>query len=396
MNIILFDDASRNNLLPLTFTRPVSEMRMGILTMRERWEKFLGVPNSCLSQEYLRLKYPLIIEETNLLINSSVFPNQKLIEQVLALKVGQALVSEHFIISAKMECKRDEVPSLGDMIGFERVQCATPILKINEIWELFTKNGEALKLDFDLVTKGRKTQPISTTNTFIGDKNLVFLEEGAKVECAILNTTDGPIYLGKNAEIMEGSVIRGPLALCHNATIKMASKVYGNTTIGPFSKIGGEVNNIVMFGYSNKAHDGFLGNSVIGEWCNFGADSNNSNLKNNYSTVKMWNYHRREYVNTGLQFCGMAMGDHSKCSINTMFNTGTVVGIYSNIFGTGFPNKIVPSFTWGGVQMSSIYLLEKAFEVTQRVYERRSFKFTDEDKALLTHMYNLAMTYRNI
>lgn len=258
---------------------------------------------------------------------------------------------------------------------------------LNNVWELFQKNAEAIKSDFALLTKNRTSQPLSNTVTVIGDKNLVFLEEGAKAQACILNTSGGPIYLGKDAEIMEGSVVRGPLALCEHSALKLSTKIYGATTIGPHCKVGGEVNNSVIFGYTNKAHDGFLGNSVIGEWCNLGADTNNSNLKNNYSNVKIFNYNKNKQIDTGLQFCGLIMGDHSKSGINTMFNTGTVVGVGSNIYGGGFPNTVIPNFSWGGSGGFENYRLEKLFETAERVYERRGLKFGEVEKQILTSVY---------
>ena len=256
------------------------------------------------------------------------------------------------------------------------------VLKIENVWDIFSKNGEALKADFDLLTKGRKSQVISKSNTIVGKRNLVFLEKGAKAEAAIFNTNSGPIYIGKNAEVMEGSVVRGPFALCDDSTLKLACKVYGPTTIGPHSNVGGEVNNSVIFGFSNKEHDGFLGNSVIGEWCNLGADTTNSNLKNNYGEVKIFSYESNGTKNTGLQFCGLIMGDHSKCGINTMFNTGTVVGVGANIFGGGFPPTHIPSFVWGGAEGFDTYRLEKLFETANRVYARRHLTLEAAEKKI--------------
>jgi UDP-N-acetylglucosamine diphosphorylase/glucosamine-1-phosphate N-acetyltransferase len=259
-------------------------------------------------------------------------------------------------------------------------------------WDIFSKNGQAIKDDYELVTKGRKSQPLSATNQVLGDQ--VFVEEGAKVECAILNSTTGPIYIGKDAEIMEGSVVRGPLAMCDHSVLKLSTKIYGPTTVGPYSKVGGEVNNSVIFACSNKGHDGFLGNSVLGEWCNIGADSNNSNLKNNYAEVKLWNYTQERFVNTGLQFCGLIMGDHSKCGINTMFNTGTVVGVNANIFGSGFPRNFVPSFSWGGAAGFTTYKLRDAFDVAARVFERRGMVFNEMEQEILTKVFELTEKYR--
>jgi UDP-N-acetylglucosamine diphosphorylase/glucosamine-1-phosphate N-acetyltransferase len=237
------------------------------------------------------------------------------------------------------------------------------------------------------LTKGRKSQPLNNSCRNIG-KGKIFIEEGASANDTTFNTTTGCIYIGKDAEVMEGSVVRGPFALCEHSVLKMSSKIYGATTIGPHSKVGGEVNNSVVFGYSNKAHDGFLGNSVIGEWCNLGADTNNSNLKNNYANVKLWNYSGENFIDTGLQFCGLIMGDHSKCGINTMFNTGTVAGVSSNIFGSGFPRNFIPSFSWGGAQGFTTYRFEHAIETAQLVMQRRNTELTDNDKDILKYIFD--------
>ena len=307
----------------------------------------LDAKTSTLTESYLSIKYPIVKQDKNILINASICPNEDLIKEIKGLKPNQTLVTSEYIIA--LHVNAEDLDESGDMelSGIEEVESKTEVLKVNETWDIFSKNGPALEKDFRLLTKGRKSQKISPTNRCIGEEN-IFLEEGASVEFAILNASNGPIYIGKDAEVMEGCVIRGPFALCEHATLKMSAKIYGPTTIGPWSKIGGEVNNSVIFGYSNKAHDGFLGNSVIAEWCNLGADTNNSNLKNSYDMVKLWSYPQRTFVNTGLQFCGLIMGDHSKSGINTMFNTGTVVGVNVNVFGAGYQRNFVPSFAWGG------------------------------------------------
>ena len=287
MKYILFDDQSRNNLLPLTFMRPVAEIRIGILTIREKWEHYLKTKTSTLTESYLSAKFPIVKEKTNILINGSVLPTPQLVKEINNLKPNQTLVTADTIIA--LNINEEDLDDTGDMdiTGIDEIETVTEFLKINESWDIFRLNGEAIKDDFKMLTKGRKSQPISDTNR-VGSSENVFIEKGAKVEFAILNASTGPIYIGKDAEVMEGSVIRGPFALCEHSTIKMAAKIYGPTTIGPWSKVGGEVNNSVIFGYSNKAHDGFLGNSVIGEWCNLGADTNTSNLKNNYAEVRLW------------------------------------------------------------------------------------------------------------
>ncbi len=393
MNYILFDDSTRKNLLPLTFTRPVAEIRIGILTIREKWEKMLNANTSTKTEDYLSEKYPteFAIDTDNVWINGSFCPNAKLVEEIKTLKPNQALLSLNVVVSANTGNNK----SFGEDIlsDFTKFESHAQAVKVNNPWDIFSKNGEELSSDFTLLTAGRKSLALSATNQIIGVEN-IFVEEGAKVECAILNASTGPIYIGKDAEIMEGSIVRGPFALCEHSALKLGAKIYGPTTVGPHSRVGGEVNNSVIFGYSNKGHDGFLGNSVLGEWCNIGADSNNSNLKNNYAEVKLWNYEKERFVNTGLTFCGLIMGDHSKCGINTMFNTGTVVGVNANIFGSGFPRNFVPSFSWGGAAGFTTYKLKDAFEVAARVFERRAKVFDEVEQRILTHVFELTEKYR--
>jgi UDP-N-acetylglucosamine diphosphorylase/glucosamine-1-phosphate N-acetyltransferase len=391
MNYVLFDGPSRITLLPLTYTRPVADIRIGILTIREKWEKYLGAPCSVLTEKYLQHKFPYEKSNTNVFINPAFLPDEALVSEIHSLDVSEALLtSEGEVIALRLN-----IASLEDLIKIpaagQRIYSGNPLF-IRHPWDIFRLNGEALKSDYRLITGGRTSQALSSTNTVIG--NEVFVEEGASVECAILNSTTGPVYIGKHAEVMEGSIIRGPFALCDHASTKMGSKIYGPTTIGPHSRVGGEISNSVILGYSNKGHDGFLGNSVIGEWCNLGADTNNSNLKNNYSEVKAWSYAAESYVHTGLQFCGLIMGDHSRCGINTMFNTGTVVGVNCNIYGSGFPPKHIPSFSWGGAEGFSTYRLDQAFDVAARVFERRNRAFDEEEKEVLTAVFGLTERYR--
>ncbi|MBC7126422.1 MAG: glucose-1-phosphate thymidylyltransferase, partial [Bacteroidales bacterium] len=338
--IVLFDDQRRDDLLPLTFTRPVAEIRMGILTISQKWSMLTGASVHYLTQDYLQTKYPNAPKgEPVLFVNGGVCPDSNLVDKIRALKPNQAIVKGDTLIAAMLNSTVDTLPAEG---LFEMTfEYADDILEVKYPWDIFRNNGEAIVRDYSLITKGRKSQPISATNTVLNLDN-VFIEEGARVECAILNAETGPIYIGKDAEVMEGSIVRGPFALGEHSALKMGAKIYGPTTVGPYCKVGGEVNNSVFFAFSNKAHDGFIGNSVIGEWCNLGADTNNSNLKNNYAPVKLWNYRKKGFVDTGLQFCGLIMGDHSKCGINTMFNTGTVVGVSANIFGDGFPRNFIP------------------------------------------------------
>jgi len=390
----LFDDSRRNNLLPLTFTRPVSEIRIGILTITQKWEKQFGKEFTFLTAEYLQEKYKAPKSNTETcLINGGIIPDQTLIDQVTKLKVGEAIVWNDMVIAAVLSSipALSYIPKIADFKN-PVFRSEKPFMVSNP-WDIFTQNGKALEQDFELIAKGRKSEPISDTTRVINPER-VFIEKGAKVECAILNATNGSIYIGPNAEVMEGSIVRGPFALCDSSILKLGAKIYGPTTIGPNSKVGGEVNNSVVFGNSNKAHDGFLGNSVLGEWCNIGADSNNSNLKNNYANVKLWNYNTKGFVDTGLQFCGLIMGDHSKCGINTMFNTGTVVGVSANIFGSGFPRNFIPSFSWGGAQGFSVYKVDKAIETAELVYGRRGLTFTEVDKKIFNKIFEITKEYR--
>lgn len=394
MNLIFFDDQTRENLLPLTFTRPVCELRVGILTIRDKWEKQLNLKGSFVTEEYLREKFPLSIGEDNLFINGSILPDKNLLNSIRNLKTDSRLMSGEIILAQRLAGtalkgfeKNQNLPSA------ETINYPDKINKIDYSWDLFARNEQAISDDFAFLTAGRKSQPVPVSNKCIQPEN-IFLEEGVKVECAILNASTGPIYLAKDSEVMEGAMIRGPFSLGEHAQVKMGAKIYGATTIGPECRVGGEISNSVILGYSNKGHDGFLGNSVLGEWCNLGADSNNSNLKNNYSKVKVWSYKEEQFINTGLQFCGLIMGDHSKCSINTMFNTGTVVGVSANIYGNGFPPKFVPSFSWGGSEGFKTYRIEEAIEVAQRVYERRKMDFNATEQRILKHLFDFTTKYR--
>ena len=389
MNYILFDGTVRAALLPFTYTRPVAEIRIGILTIREKWEKYLGFTTTTLTEEYLSEKYPMVEMDVNIMINASFLPNSVLADMVQDLAPNQAIFQGEEVIAFYTNDTQEEV----DFDSYEIIEFNEECQTVQHTWDIFAKNDAALREDFELITKDRNSQPIPKSVNVLCPEN-IFIEEGAKLEFVTLNASTGPIYIGKNAEIMEGSVIRGPFALCEFGRVKLASKVYGATTVGPHSVIGGEVNNSVLFGYSNKGHDGFLGNSVLGEWCNIGADSNNSNLKNNYEEVRLWSYETEGFARTGLQFCGLMMGDHSKCGINTMFNTGTVVGISANIFGSGFPRNFVPSYSWGGAAGFSTYLTSKAFQTAKIVMARRQVEFSDQDAKILEHVFEITKKYR--
>ncbi len=390
MNYILFDGEHRDNLLPFTYTKPVADIRIGILTIREKWEKLLGYATTTLTEEYLQEKYPMVEMEQNILINASFLPTEKIIEQIKSLNENQAIFKEDEIVAFHTKDTQEKV----DFSTYEIFECVDSFLQIKNTWDIFSLNGIAIQADYDLLTQGRESQEIPAFVNCINREN-IFIEKGAVVNFASLNASQGPIYIGENTEIMEGSLIRGPFALCNNATLKMGAKIYGATTIGPHCKVGGEVNNSMFFGYANKAHDGFLGNSVIGNWCNLGADTNNSNLKNNYAEVKLWSYKTERFAKTGLQFCGLMLGDHSKCGINTMFNTGTVVGVSANIFGGNFPRNFIPSFAWGGNAGFMVYQMNKVKEVANKVMQRRKIEFDDKEQKILEHIFEITAKYRN-
>ncbi len=390
MNLILFDSPTiRQNLLPFTFTRPVAGIRTGILTIAEKWEKYLGIKPSYSTESYLSKKFPIHHEADNYWINGAVCPNEDLVTAIQQLKPGDAITKDNLILVVRTP--DDEVPEIitGTIKEFTQ-----PLTLIDQVWKIYQSNGAEIRQDFKLLTKGRKSAPVDDAFTRIYNPDQVFLEEGVQIRAALLNAENGPIFLGKNSIIQEGALIRGPFALCEGSHVNMGAKVRGDTTVGPFSKIGGEVSNSVIFGYSNKAHDGFLGNSVIGEWCNLGADSNTSNMKNNYENIKIWNYAKNGFKDTGLMFCGLMFGDHSKCGINMMFNTGTVVGVSASIFGDGYPRNFIPSFAWGGAAGFTTYQLNKALDTASKAMARRNVDLTEEDRDILRTIYNESAQYR--
>ena len=383
MQIVFSDAQFWEDFLPLTFTRPVAEMRCGILTFSERWQKLLEINSvSFLTEDYLQEKYRKPEDVESLFIVPNFLPEAEVLQQIKDLKLGEALVYENELLAARINMKNFSLNQIEKMTDiFEGV------FFFKQPTDLFSYNEKAINFDFELLTKGRVSAELSNTNGFLGEAQDLFIEEGASVEFSTLNTKTGKIYIGKNAEVMEGCNLRGPIALCEESKFNLGAKIYGATTIGPQSKVGGEVNNIVIFGYSNKGHDGFVGNSVIGEWCNLGADTNSSNLKNNYAEVKLWNYRTKRFANTGLQFAGLIMGDHSKSAINTQFNTGTVVGVAANIFKSGFPPNLIESFSWGGMKGDEKFKLEKAYEVAELAMARRKVEFTELDRNILKYIY---------
>ena len=394
MNFILFDDSNRENLLPFTFIRPIAEIRVGIMTISQKWEYYLNSKVSFLAEEYLSDKYPMAKAKDNILIAGSICPNQALVDAIVALKPGETLTSGDVMIASYVsEDELDGVESIEEIPQTE-IEVSVPFNRLYNTWDIFLLNDAELRADYELLTKGKTSAKLSSSNMVIG--NDLFVEEGVSIEGVTLNTKTGPIYIGKDVEIMEGSNIRGPFAILEGSQVKMGAKIYGATTVGPFSKVGGELNNVVVFGYSNKAHEGFFGNSVIGEWCNIGADSNTSNLKNTYDEVRLWNYPSQTFINTGQQFCGTMMGDHVKCGINVMFNTGTVIGCGANIFGAGYQRNFIASFSWGGTNGMSTYKIEKAIDVARRIFERRGLKFTKTDEEILNSVYELTHNNRKL
>ncbi|MAO01860.1 MAG: glucose-1-phosphate thymidylyltransferase [Flavobacteriales bacterium] len=383
MNIILFD-TNRSNYYPLSFSRPISFFRVGILTIKEKWEQYFSSV-SVKTDEYLSYKFPIILKDDNIWINAKTIPSTDLYTEINNLRVGESLEKDGELIAFRN--------SNFEKSKLNKIDSNVKIKTIENLTDIFKFNSEEINLDFKFLTEGKKSNDIDDSNRILGNK--IYIEKGAKISCAILNAQDGPIYIGKDTEVMEGSIIKGPFAMLNNSQVKLGSRIYGGTTVGPFSKVAGEINNSILFGFSSKAHEGYLGNSIIGEWCNLGAGTNVSNLKNNYEKVKIWNYQTNKFKSTELQFCGLIMGDHSKSSINTMFNTGTVVGVGANIYGSGFPRNFIPSFSWGGALGFSIYKLNSFFSTAEKVFKRRDKTFDDIEKQILFNIYNMTKVYRN-
>lgn len=385
MKILLTErEQSHLDLLPLTYTRSIGDLRIGILTIAEKWGKYLEATVEHRTTNQLQELYTLTGDH-DLFIDASILPDENLVPAILSLDNGQALYYEDQLIATK------ENESHSDC---KKIIYTNEITKVNYSWDLFRLNGQEIRKDFELITASKRSEELADAHTICYGKE-IFIENGAKIKAAVLNAENGPIYLGKNSEVQEGSVIRGPFSLGESSVVKMGAKIREGTTIGPHSKVGGELSNSILFGFSNKGHDGFLGNSVIGEWCNLGADTNNSNLKNNYAEIKMWNYTSDRFIKTGLQFCGLIMGDHSKCGINTMFNTGTTVGVSANIFGEGFPRNIIPSFAWGGSSGYSTYLPKKAFETAQLMMKRKGKILSETEEKVLLDIFDQTAKYRS-
>jgi UDP-N-acetylglucosamine diphosphorylase/glucosamine-1-phosphate N-acetyltransferase len=395
MSYILFDDQHiRLSLLPLTFTRPISEIRIGVLKITEKWERLLQRSVSHVTESYLQEKYPQRQSANDTLINGAVCPDEDLVKAVVGLKTGEKLMSGEILVAYKPESIPTDLTDISQIPTIKILDYEAPITIIRQLTDIFVYNGDQIRADFARLTKGRTSAPITDPYTYVYNPEQVFLEEGADIKASVLNAEKGPIYISKNAQSQEGSVIRGPFVLGESSIVSMGSKMRGDITIGPFCKLGGEVSNSVVFGHSNKGHEGYLGNSVLGEWCNLGADTNTSNMKNDYGIVKQWNYAEETFKETGRQFVGLVMGDHSKAGINTMFNTGSVVGVSANIFGGDFPPNFVPSFSWGGAKGLEIYQLDKALEVANRAMERRELSLSEIDRNILTAIFHLTHSHR--
>ena len=387
MNLILFDDpVIRLNLLPFAFTRPTSSIRVGILTIAEKWEKWMQVPAYYKTEPYLQARFPIHSTSENFLVNGAVCPDEKLVNAIKTLPAGRFLVKNALLLAAHKPEKEMSSANTQEFDG--------DVTVIDKLWKIFLENGRQMRADFALITAGRKSDEIKDPHTVVYGKENLFLEEGVNIKAAIINAEPGPVYLGKNSIVQEGAIIRAPFALCEGGHLNMGAKMRGDTTIGPYSKVGGEISLSVIFGYSNKAHDGFLGCSVIGEWCNLGADTNTSNLKNNYDIVKLWNHSQQTFESTGLQFCGLMMGDHSKSGINTMFNTGTVVDVSANVFGDGYVRQYLPSFTWGGTSALTTHRLDKALDTAARTMERRKMQLNALDRRILENVFAMTAPMR--
>jgi UDP-N-acetylglucosamine diphosphorylase/glucosamine-1-phosphate N-acetyltransferase len=382
MNIILFDDPNiRPDLLPFTFTRPVGEIRVGILTIAEKWKLFPEHQVSFQTEKYLQGKFPAVSTGDNFFINGAAFPDPELVDAIKKLKNGEGLMQGDFLLAARTS--EAQLPPLNNL----KCKPFSGATLMDKVWKIFQLNGQQIRSDFNRITQNRKSIGVDDIHTRCYNPENIFIESGVTIRAAILNAEGGPIYIGKNSFIHEGAIIRGPFGLGEGSHINMGAKVRGDNSVGPFCKIGGEISNSVFFGYTNKSHDGFLGNSVIGEWCNLGADTNSSNLKNNFDNIKIWSHRTKDFQDTGLQFCGLMMGDHSKSGINTMFNTGSVVGVSANVFGDGYPHTFIPSFGWGGAKGFSTFKFDKACEVAARVMSRRGMEFSNVDKEIFEEVF---------
>lgn len=386
-NFILFDDTNRHFLYPFTIARPVSSLRIGILTIAEKWNLLLGSETSCLTEPFLQEKYNVKAGKDNILINAAFLPNAKLIEKILLLNPDQALVKDDHPIAVRLTAENLHNFSLGLYEKITSIEFEESVNQITNSWDILKINKEEIEKDYSILTSGSSSQALSSTNTVLGNK--LFIEKGAAIEGTFFDTRKGAVYVGENACIMPGTIIEGPVAICNNATIKMGTHLYAGTTIGMWCKAGGEISNSILSAYSAKAHDGYLGDSILGEWCNLGAGTITSNLKNNYELVKSWSYSDKRFVNTGLQFLGLLMGDHSKSGIHTMFNSGTTVGMACNVFGDGYQRNFIPSFSWGGTAGFRKHKINEVIETARSVFKRRNMELSESEKQILIQTFHL-------
>ncbi len=392
MNLALFDDPLlRTQLLPFTYTRPVGAIRAGVLTIAEKWQHRLGLEPAWISEDYLQGKFPPPPEGGALLaVNGSLCPDDELMAAIEGLAPGQRLIRQGMLLAARISAYQNR----NDLNKGQAVDYPAPVTLITRPWHIFKQAGEQIRKDYEVLTHNRQSARITDPHTIVYNQEQVFLEEGVSIKAAIINAENGPVYLGANSKVEEGAVIRGPFGLGAGSVVNAQARMRGDIAIGPMCKVGGEVNNSIIFGYSNKGHDGFLGNSVLGEWCNIGADTNTSNLKNNYSEVKVWDYAKGGFTATGELFCGLFMGDHSKCGINTMFNTGTVVGVAANVFGAGYPRTFIPSFAWGGQAGFTTFRPDKVKEMAMAAMPRRGQAYNAAEEEIINKVFALTAQYR--
>lgn len=395
MNYILFGDQVREHLLPFTFLRPVADIRVGMLTIREKWEHLLQAKTSSLTVDYLSEKFPMVKDDDNVLINSSVFPSALLVKEISSLTANQTLVCGDVLIAHRL--RADDINNLdADIIeSVTPLETSERIVRLTSLFDIISMNRSELIKDHHMITAGRKGQPIPG-HVGVIEPGQVFIEEGARLEMCTINATNGPVYIGRDAVIMDGAHLRGPLSIGQSSVVRMGAKIYENTSVGPESKVGGEVADSVIFGYSNKSHDGFLGHSVIGEWCNLAAGTNTSNLRLDYGDIRLWDYSEQSFVSTGSQFCGVIMGDHSKTGINTMLNTGTLLGVSAQVYGTGFMRNYVPSFMRGSMSGYAMVDIEKAIETAKKVFKRRNREFDQVEEAILRQVFQQTLSFRKL
>lgn len=383
MAIILFDNEFRKGLFPLTYTKAVADLRFGIVSIKERWELKSKQPVFVYTEKYLQPLYQLSGDAEHLWIDAAVMPDQELLETILSLDPGYGLADEKGLIAGKTNIAFDQFDASNSLQLFENIRNHSTAKRLQHPWQLMQWNDEMIRADFTLLTEGRLSQSLSSTVNTLQPAD-IFIEEGAKLEFCTLNAATGPIYIGKNAEVMEGSVIRGPFVLGENSVLKLNSRIYGATTLGPNCMGGGEIKNTVMMGYSNKGHDGYLGDSVVGEWCNFGAGSTNSNIKNTASEVKVWDMDSEKYIGVG-QKIGVIMGDYSRVAINASINTGSVIGVSCNVFGAGLLPTIINNFSWG--VNGTKYVFEKAIRDISNWKKMKDHFLSDAEISVLHDIF---------